>query len=88
MKKSAFGFGVAGIPGMKRTFKGGHNEASSEGVRVAGTNDLGRVAPTGPSTEDLTAAMQHQQLDDLGKLTPAQRVQRARERQALGQKQQ
>ncbi len=85
MKKSPLGT----MPGLSMNMSGlrkADSGPAAENVRLGDTNAPKVARRLGPSNEDLEAAMRQHRLEELGKLTPEQRVQRARERQALKQK--
>jgi hypothetical protein len=89
MRKSPFG----SMQGM--SFNLGHSgrtEAGKSGEPLkqgggAGTNLMKFAGGGPPGTADIEAAVASRRSDELGKLTPEQRVQRARDRQQSKQKQ-
>jgi hypothetical protein len=84
LRKSALGMGLAGMS-LNFGGPGARNLATVLGPGAAGTNAAKQFVNAGPSSEELEAAMRRHRLDELGKLTPEQRVQRAREKQGLSQ---
>jgi hypothetical protein len=93
LRKSPFGMGMGmgGLPGMSFNVgsqgRGGMIKSSDlkgQGIG-SGTNAM-KMVHAMPSTGDLEAAVAQRRADELGKLTPEQRVLRARERQQSGQK--
>jgi hypothetical protein len=84
LRKSALA-GLAGMSFDLGKMRGGQSFTATKGTGVAGTNVAEHLANAGPSSEDLEKAMRGRRLDELGKLTPEQRVQRARDKQAATQ---
>ncbi len=87
MRKSPLGMGIgAGMPGMSFNVGGQGRGGMIKSGDIkgqggsAGTNMI-KMAGGMPSTGDLEAAVAQRRADELGKLTPEQRVLRARERQ-------
>lgn len=80
LRKSAFGMDFAGMPPMRLNVNKGKPGMDVDVIKSgAGTNLSQTIGPAMPSSEELADAMRQRRLDELGKLTPEQRVQRARE---------
>jgi hypothetical protein len=88
LRKSPFGRGLPGMSFNSGT-SGGGRIIKSNGGTVQGRPDGTNVIKMGgiPSTSELEAAIAQRRSDELGRLTPEQRVQRARERQQAGHNQ-
>ena len=83
LRKSQIGMDFAGMPGMAQKFRSGRPDSKVQVMESGGTNSGKLMGHAGPSSEDLAEAIRRQRLEELGKLTPEQRVQRAREQQAV-----
>lgn len=85
LRKARLGIGLTRMPGGHpagrpiQVHRGPGPESHAENVKVAGE-------PPGPPALDLEGDLLRQRYAEFGRLTPEQRVQRARERQALGQR--
>jgi len=88
IRKSPFGMGMSGMSfnvgqeGGRGIIRKG--DGTGQG-NAAGTN-IAKVVGAMPSTSDLESAIAQRRSDELGKLTPEQRVLRARDRQQSSQK--
>jgi hypothetical protein len=83
MTKTAMGMNLTGLPGMNF---GGRKMMAGGGKEIqfnAGTNVNGATLNMEQLTSNLEETVRKQKLEDLAKLTPEQRVQRARERAAM-----
>jgi hypothetical protein len=88
LRKSPFGMGMPRMSLNSGPSKGSRIVKSDGGIvqeKSAGTNVIKMGGM--PSTSELEAAMAQRRNDELGKLTPEQRVQRARDRQQAGHNQ-
>ena len=85
LRKSSFGMGFAGLPPLMQKFRSGAPGGNVRIEKSGGTN-VNQAVGHGPSGEDLSEMVRRQRLEELGTLTPEQRVLQARERQALKQK--
>jgi hypothetical protein len=88
LRKSSFAMGMPGMSFNSGSSGGGRMIKSGDGTvqgKPGGTNvfKMGRM----PSTGELEAMVAQRRSDELGKLTPEQRVQRARDRQQPGHNQ-
>jgi hypothetical protein len=86
MRKSPMGIGLAGTPKMMSAVKEGAMGRAKEIHMGAGTNVHGANLNMEELGNNLEQMVRQQKLEDLAKLTPEQRVQRARDRAALSQK--
>jgi hypothetical protein len=86
MSKSKLGMALGGMQPVIRRFKRGGAPEPGSGQGPGGANVDVSEKDMGPTEADLEQSMQQQRYDELGKLTPEQRVQRARERQKLNSK--
>jgi hypothetical protein len=77
-RKSRFDFGFGGVEASMRGAR--RIQVNPHAGPPGATNLNAMVELGGPSPADLEAAMQRKRNDELGRLTPEQRVQRARER--------
>ena len=80
LRKSVFGMDFAGMPARARKSVTGGSGEKMEIIKGTGTNANQQLVHA-PSAEDLADTMRQQRLNELGKLTPEQRVLRMRERQ-------
>ena len=87
MQKSPTGMNFSGMPMLMSRMNGGPQGSAKE-ARMAGGTNGGQVMPNVNALgSNLEEAFRRQKLEDLARLTPEQRVQRARERGLVMQKQ-
>jgi hypothetical protein len=78
LRKSPLGMGFVGMPNLNLKLGTPSLDHNTNGTS---TNLTQRPMPEAPAEADLEAAIRQQKLNELGRLTPQQRVQLARERQ-------
>jgi len=79
LKKSSMPMNMPGGSRM-RTFTSNEPGKAMQMVKQNGTNSAVNLKPALPSIDDLAQSIQQQKLEDLARLTPEQRVLRAREK--------
>lgn len=82
LKKSSMPMNMPGGSRM-RSFTGNEPGKALEMAKHDGTNAVANLKHIAPSIDDIAQSIQQQKLEDLARMTPEQRVLRARERKQL-----